>query len=49
VPKDAPINFTNIDSPYGADSELARTIEQRGIEPSAAQVQDRVVSMPGRT
>ena len=33
VPQDAPIAFTNIDSPYGADSQLAKIIEQRGIDP----------------
>ncbi len=33
VAKDAAIAFTNIDSPYGADSALAKMIEQRGIDP----------------
>lgn len=33
VAKDGAIAFTNIDSPYGADSLLAKSIEQRGIEP----------------
>jgi N-acetylneuraminate synthase len=34
VPKDGAIAFNNIDSPYGADSLLAKTIEQRGIAPA---------------
>ncbi|MDE2238842.1 MAG: N-acetylneuraminate synthase family protein [Rhodospirillales bacterium] len=34
VAKDGSIAFTNIDSPYGADSLLAKSIEQRGIEPN---------------
>ncbi|MCB5943650.1 N-acetylneuraminate synthase family protein [Acidocella sp. KAb 2-4] len=33
IAKDAAIAFTNIDSPYGADSALAKMIEQRGIDP----------------
>jgi len=34
APKDGAIAFNNIDSPYGADSLLAKTIEQRGIAPA---------------
>jgi len=34
VSKDGAIAFTNIDSPYGADSQLAKMIEQRGIDPT---------------
>jgi sialic acid synthase SpsE len=34
VAKDGTIAFTNIDSPYGANSQLAKTIEQRGIDPT---------------
>jgi len=37
VPKDGAIAFTNIDSPYGADSKLAKTIERRGIDPIPAE------------
>ena len=33
VPKDGPIQFANIDSPYTANSELRKTIENRGIDP----------------
>ncbi|WP_297368522.1 N-acetylneuraminate synthase family protein [Acidocella sp.] len=35
VAQDAPVAFRNIDSPYGADSALARMIDQRGIDPEA--------------
>jgi N-acetylneuraminate synthase len=35
VAQDAPVAFRNIDSPYGADSTLARMIDQRGIDPEA--------------
>ncbi|WP_298282445.1 N-acetylneuraminate synthase family protein [Acidocella sp.] len=35
VAKDAPVAFRNIDSPYGADSALARMIDQRGIDAEA--------------
>ncbi len=48
VAKDGPIMFANIDSPYTANSELRRTIENRGIDPvppEAAQ-QPRLVK-PG--
>lgn len=34
VARDQPIRFANIDSPYGADSELARKIDERGIDPA---------------
>ncbi|HQT47700.1 MAG TPA: N-acetylneuraminate synthase family protein [Acidocella sp.] len=34
VGKDGAVAFTNIDSPYGANSQLAKTIEQRGIDPT---------------
>jgi N-acetylneuraminate synthase len=44
--KDAPVAFNNIDSPYGADSQLARTIEQRGIDPAPEAA--RVVPLSGR-
>ncbi len=37
VVKDAAIAFNNIDSPYGADSQLARTIAERGIDPSPVE------------
>jgi N-acetylneuraminate synthase len=43
VKKDGAIAFSNIDSPYGADSQLAQLIEQRGIDPAQ---DDTVVSMP---
>jgi N-acetylneuraminate synthase len=33
VKKDEPVAFKNIDSPYGADSQLAKLIEKRGIDP----------------
>ena len=33
VPKDGPVMFANIDSPYTANSELRKTIENRGIDP----------------
>jgi N-acetylneuraminate synthase len=46
VAKDAPVAFRNIDSPYGADSQLARTIEGRGIDPVPAPAQ--VVPLTGR-
>jgi N-acetylneuraminate synthase len=36
VGKDGAIAFTNIDSPYGADSALAKIIEKRGIDPTPA-------------
>jgi sialic acid synthase SpsE len=48
VAKDGPIQFANIDSPYTANSELRKTIENRGIDPlppEAAQ-QPRLVK-PG--
>jgi sialic acid synthase SpsE len=37
VNKDGVIAFANIDSPYGADSQLARMIEQRGIDAEPAE------------
>ncbi len=37
VPKDAAIAFRNIDSPYGSDSQLAKTIDQRGIDADALE------------
>jgi sialic acid synthase SpsE len=46
VAKDGTIAFTNIDSPYGADSQLAKMIDQRGIDPmpeDAARVLPRLV------
>jgi N-acetylneuraminate synthase len=46
VAKDAPVAFNNIDSPYGADSQLARTIEQRGIDPAPEAA--RIVPLSGR-
>ena len=48
VSKDKPIAFANIDSPYAANSELRKTIENRGIdpEPPAAGQQPRLVK-PG--
>jgi len=48
VAKDGPILFANIDSPYSANSDLRRTIENRGIdpEPPAAGQQPRLVK-PG--
>lgn len=49
VSKDEPIDFINIDSPYGADSELARTIEHRGIDPQPAVDAERIVPITGRT
>jgi hypothetical protein len=33
VEADGPVMFTNIDSPYTANSELATTIARRGIDP----------------
>jgi N-acetylneuraminate synthase len=36
VDADRPIQFGNIESPYGADSELARMIDERGLDPAAA-------------
>jgi sialic acid synthase SpsE len=50
VPKDAALAFRNIDSPYGADSKLAKMIEQRGIDPAPTAVPAvaRVVPMSGR-
>jgi len=48
VAKDGPVMFANIDSPYTANSELRKTIENRGIDPQppeAAQ-QPRLVK-PG--
>jgi hypothetical protein len=33
VEPDKPIMFTNIDSPYSANSELATAIARRGIDP----------------
>ena len=48
VAKDGAIAFTNIDSPYGVDSQLARMIEQRGIDPASAGDSTKVVSIPGR-
>ncbi len=48
VAKDGPVLFANIDSPYSANSELRRTIENRGIDPQApdAGQQPRLVT-PG--
>ncbi len=46
VGKDGAIAFTNIDSPYGADSALAKMIEKRGIDPApadAARIVPRLV------
>ena len=37
VAADGVVTFVNIDSPYGADSALAKMIEQRGIDASAAE------------
>jgi N-acetylneuraminate synthase len=37
VAKDGVVAFANIDSPYGADSALAKMIEQRGIDPEPAE------------
>lgn len=37
IAKDAPIAFNNIDSPYGADSQLAKMIDKRGIDPTPAE------------
>jgi len=45
VQKDGAIIFSNIDSPYGADSELARMIETRGIDAMPADDAERVVPM----
>lgn len=47
VAKDGAIEFRNIDSPYAADSYLARLIEQRGIDPEP-QDPANIVNMPGR-
>ncbi len=46
VPKDGPIMFSQIDSPYAANSELRRSIEDRGIDPAApsAEQQPRLVT-----
>jgi sialic acid synthase SpsE len=46
VGKDGAIAFNNIDSPYGADSQLARMIDQRGID--QATDRERVVPMAGQ-
>jgi N-acetylneuraminate synthase len=46
VAKDGAIAFTNIDSPYGANSQLAKTIERRGIDPmpeEPARISPRLV------
>ncbi len=48
VAKDGAIIFANIDSPYGADSRLARMIETRGIDAKPADNAERVVSMPSK-
>ncbi len=37
VEKDQPIMFSNIDSPYAANSDLANIIRRRGIKPSGSQ------------
>jgi sialic acid synthase SpsE len=37
VAADGVVTFVNIDSPYGADSALAKMIEQRGIDASPAE------------
>jgi N-acetylneuraminate synthase len=34
VAKDAALQFRDIESPYGADSDLARMIEERGLDPA---------------
>lgn len=44
VGQDGAIMFGNIDSPYGADSQLARMIDERGIDAAAGTV----VPMVGR-
>jgi N-acetylneuraminate synthase len=36
VPADKPVGFLDIDSPYGADSELGRMIAERGLDPEPA-------------
>jgi N-acetylneuraminate synthase len=46
VAKDAPIEFNNIDSPYGAASALAQMIENRGIDP--APETSRIVPLNSR-
>jgi sialic acid synthase SpsE len=48
VAKDGSIAFTNIDSPYGVDSQLARMIELRGVDPAPAGDSTKIVSIPGR-
>ncbi|WP_297488449.1 N-acetylneuraminate synthase family protein [Acidocella sp.] len=37
VTQDGIVAFTNIDSPYGANSQLAKMIEQRGIDAAPAE------------
>jgi len=46
VAKDSAITFAQIDSPYSANSELRRSIENRGIDPQppAAEQQPRLVA-----
>jgi hypothetical protein len=39
--------FNNIDSPYGADSDLARIINERGIDP-APEPDARIVPLNQR-
>jgi N-acetylneuraminate synthase len=49
VPKDGAIMFSTIESPYGADSELARMIQERGLDPvpPAAETAPRLSLAPG--
>lgn len=46
VPKDGAIMFSQIDSPYAANSDLRRNIDRRGIDPEApaAEQQPRLVT-----
>ncbi|MBB5372950.1 N-acetylneuraminate synthase family protein [Acidocella aromatica] len=45
VTKDAALNFKNIDSPYGANSTLAKMIEQRGIDPQPEAAANNVTRL----
>jgi sialic acid synthase SpsE len=45
VAKDAVLNFKNIDSPYGANSALAKMIEQRGIDPEPETVANNITRL----
>jgi N-acetylneuraminate synthase len=42
VRKDAPINMSDIDSPYSADSTLRRLIDERGVSPLPAEPDARL-------